>query len=203
MCRPKMEALEKIGLYNKNIGIQSVYQNMIANIAWPITIESFHTDNWDCETAPEHGCCSSKGGSKGGHNKWSPDKGWICPPSVVHFWEEKPSLTRLTKNWSERFGGQLSPFHHHLVRNFCAWIETFWDWSWGRRSVPTSFCLQYHDQYFIWFMLQLNLSFLKNQNKKNWLGGDLGRVLPEAKFENKTTLSFEIFLFERPIQRYL
>ena len=27
-----MEALEKIGLYNKNIGIQSVYQNMIANI---------------------------------------------------------------------------------------------------------------------------------------------------------------------------
>ena len=148
-CRPKMEAFEKIGLYNKNIGIQSVYQNMIANIAWPITIESFHTDNWDCETAPEHGCCSSKGGSKGGHNKWSPDKGWICPPSVVHFWEEKPSLTRLTKNWSERFGGQLSPFHHHLVRNFCAWIETFWDWSWGRRSVPTSFCLQYHDQYFI------------------------------------------------------
>ena len=31
----------------------------------------------------------------------------------------------------------------------------------------------------------------------------VGRVLPEAKFENKCTLFFEKILFERPILRYL
>ena len=31
----------------------------------------------------------------------------------------------------------------------------------------------------------------------------VGMVLPEAKLENKTTLFFEIFWFERPIARYL
>ena len=30
----------------------------------------------------------------------------------------------------------------------------------------------------------------------------VGRVLPEAKFKNKWTLFFNLFLFERPILRY-
>ena len=41
----------------------------------------------------------------------------------------------------------------------------------------------------------------------SWMGWGpvdwVGRVLPEAKFENKCTLFFEFFLFERPIPRYL
>ena len=41
----------------------------------------------------------------------------------------------------------------------------------------------------------------------SWMGWGpvdwVGMVLPEAKLENKTTLFFEIFWFERPIARYL